>query len=160
MMTFKTADLSDANEGRVQVVAPGLASFGARKRFAGPMVTIRAQGDYSQVRAQTHAPGGGRVLVVDNDGRLDCAVCGDLLAAAASENGWAGIVVNGCIRDAADIDAMDIGVKTLAVFPRRGSKDGRGDVDVEVEFLGAAFRPGEYLYSDEDGILLSAEALI
>ncbi|MDH3389900.1 MAG: ribonuclease E activity regulator RraA [Gammaproteobacteria bacterium] len=158
-MTFKTADLSDANEGGVQVVQPGLRSFGACKRFHGEILTIRAHGDFSQVREQTHAPGNGRVLVIDNDGRLDCAVLGDLLAAAASDNGWAGIVVNGCIRDSADIDGMDIGVKALATFPRRGSKDGRGDVDVEVEFLGAVFRPGEYLYSDEDGILLSPTTL-
>jgi len=158
-MTFKTADLSDANEGRVQVVQPGLQAFGRRRRFAGPVVTLRAHGDYSQVRELTHSPGDGRVLVVDNDGRLDCAVCGDLLAAAAGENGWAGIVVNGCIRDAVDIDGMDIGVRALATFPRRGSKDGLGDVDVEVEFLGAVFRPGEYLYCDDDGILLSPEAL-
>jgi len=159
-MTFKTADLSDANEGRVQVVRPGLRSFGRQRRFHGPMVTIRAHGDFSQVREQTHLPGDGRVLVVDNDGRLDCAVCGDLLAAAASENGWAGIVVNGCIRDSADIDGMEIGVRALATFPRRGSRDGLGDVDVEVEFLGARFVPGEYLYSDEDGMLLSPTPLI
>ena len=158
-MTFKTADLSDANEGRVQVVQPGLRAFGRRRRFNGPMVTIRAYGDYSQVRELTHSAGDGRVLVVDNDGRLDCAVCGDLLAAAASENGWAGIVVNGCIRDSADIEGMDIGVCALATFPRRGSKDGIGDVDVEVEFLGAVFRPGDFLYCDEDGIILSTEGL-
>ncbi len=159
-MTFSTADLSDANEGRVQVVQPGLQAFGGRPRFHGRIVTIRAQGDFSQVRAQTHTAGEGRVLVVDNDGRLDCAVCGDLLAAAASENGWSGIVVNGCIRDSAEINGMDIGLRALATFPRRGSKDGLGDVDVEVEFLGAVFRPGEFLYCDEDGIIVSAEALV
>ena len=159
-MTFSTADLSDANEGRVQVVKPGLRAFGGRRRFYGPMVTLRAHGDFSQVREQTHSPGDGRVLVVDNAGRLDCAVCGDLLAAAASKNGWAGIVVNGCIRDVAEIDGMDIGVRALATFPRRGSKDGLGDVGVEVEFLGAVFRPGEFLYCDEDGILLSATDLL
>lgn len=159
-MTFSTADLSDANEGRVQVVKPGLRCFGRRRRFHGPIVTVRAHGDFSQVREQTRSPGEGRVLVVDNDGRLDCAVCGDLLARAASDNGWAGIVVNGCIRDSAEIDDMDIGVRALATFPRRGTRDGLGDVDVEVEFLGAVFRPREFLYCDEDGILLSPVELI
>ena len=158
-MTFSTADLSDANEGRVQVVQPGLRCFGRRRRFHGPLVTIRADGDFSRVRELTRSPGEGRVLVVDNDGRLDCAVCGDLLARAASDNGWAGIVVNGCIRDSAEIDGMDIGVRALATFPRRGTREGLGEVDVEVEFLGAVFRPGEFLYCDEDGVLLSAVEL-
>ena len=159
-MTFSTADLSDANEGRVQVVRPGLRAFGNRLRFHGPIVTLDAQGDFSQVRAQTALPGEGRVLVVDNRGRLDCAVCGDRLAAAASTNAWAGIVVNGCIRDSADIDAMDIGVRALATVPCRGSNDGRGDLGVTLEFLDAVFRPGEYLYCDPDGIILSIEALL
>ena len=159
-MTFSTADLSDANEGRVQVLRPGLRSFGRRRHFHGPIVTIRADGDFSRVREQTHLPGDGRVLVIDNDGRLDCAVCGDLLAKAASDNGWAGIVVNGCIRDSAEIDGMDIGVQALATCPRRGTRDGRGEVDVEVGFLGARFVPGEFLYADSDGVLLSSEALI
>jgi regulator of ribonuclease activity A len=158
-MTFSTADLSDANEGRVQVVQPGLRRFGRRRRFHGPIVTIRADGDFSRVRELTRSPGEGRVLVVDNDGRLDCAVCGDLLARAASDNGWAGIVVNGCIRDSAEIDGMDIGVRALATFPRRGTREGLGEVDVEVEFLGAVFRPREFLYCDEDGVLLSAVEL-
>ena len=164
-MTFSTADLSDANEsdaseGRVQVVQPGLRAFGQRRHFCGRIVTIGAEGDFSKVRQLTHMPGEGRVLVVDNDARLDCAVCGDLLARAASENGWAGIVVNGCIRDAAEIDTMDIGVRALATIPCRGTKQDLGEIDIEVEFLGAVFRPGEYLYCDEDGIILSSESLI
>ena len=159
-MTFSTADLSDANEGRVQVVSPALRAFGKRASFHGPIVTLRALGDFSRVRELTAQPGAGRVLVVDNQGRLDCAVCGDRLAAAASTNGWAGIVVNGCIRDSADIDEMDIGVRALATIPCRGSNEGLGDIGVELEFLGAVFRPGEILYCDGDGIILSPSALL
>ena len=85
---------------------------------------------------------------------------GDMMAAKAIENGWAGIVINGCIRDSVEVGEMDIGVKALATNPRRSVKEDRGETDVEVEFLGAVFRPGEYLYSDADGILLSAEALL
>jgi regulator of ribonuclease activity A len=124
------------------------------------MVTIRAQGDFSLVREQVNLPGAGKVLVIDNDASLDCAMLGDLLAAAASENGWAGVVINGCIRDAADIATMDIGVRALATMPLRGAREDRGELNLELEFLGANFRPGEYLYSDEDGILLCADALL
>ena len=85
---------------------------------------------------------------------------GDMLAAAASDNGWQGIVINGCVRDSVDIAGMDIGVKALATNPARGALEGRGDVDVELQFHGAVFRPGDFLYSDEDGILLSQVALI
>lgn len=159
-MTFKTADLSDENEGRVQAVLPGLLNFGGNTRFYGEMVTIRSLGDFSLVRDQFKSPGAGKVLVVDNDALMDCAMLGDLLAAAAHDNAWQGVVINGCIRDSADIAVMDIGVKALATIPVRGSREGKGELNVEVEFLGAVFRPGEYLYSDEDGILLCAEALL
>jgi regulator of ribonuclease activity A len=159
-MTFKTADLSDENEGRVQVILPGLLNFGSKTRFYGEMVTIKSMGDFSLVRDQAKSPGDARVLVVDNDALMDCAMLGDLLAAAAQDNAWQGVVINGCIRDSADIAAMDIGIKALATIPMRGRRDGKGELNVEVEFLGAVFRPGEYLYSDEDGILLCAEALI
>jgi len=159
-MTFKTADLSDANEGKLQIARPGLRDFGGNSQFHGEMVTIRADGDFSRVREQVNLPGNDKVLVVDNDAALNCAMLGDLLAAAALKNGWSGVIINGCIRDAADIAHMEIGVKALAVYPQRGSRQDRGEVNVEVEFLGATFSPGEYLYSDEDGILLSPVPLI
>ena len=159
-MTFKTADLCDAHEGRVQVVHPGLVNFGGRTRFHGEIVTIRARGDYSRVRELVRSAGKGKVLVVDNDASMQVAVLGDLLAAAGQENGWEGVVVNGCIRDSADIGGMEIGVRALASVPARGSSTDPGAVNVELTFLGAVFRPGEYLYSDEDGILVSAQALL
>ena len=157
---FKTADLSDENAGNVQAVLPGLHNFGGNARFYGEMVTIKTSGDFSLVRDQVRTSAGGRVLVVDNNAMMDCAMLGDLLAAAAQDNGWQGVVINGCIRDSADIALMDIGIKALATIPTRGSSEGKGELNVEVEFLGAVFRPGEYLYSDEDGILLSADALL
>ncbi len=159
-MTFKTADLCDQHEGKVQVVNPGLHNFGARNRFHGEMVTVKALGDFSQVRAQVKSAGQGKVLVVDNDAVMQVAMLGDLLAAAAVENGWQGVVINGCIRDSADLAGMDIGVKALACIPARGKRAEQGEVNVPLDFLGAEFRPGEFLYSDEDGILLSAEALL
>jgi len=159
-MTFKTADLSDENEGRVQVVRPGLLNFGGNTRFYGEIVTIKSLGDFSLVREQVKSPGDGKVLVVDNDALMDCVMLGDMLAAAAMDNAWQGVVINGCIRDSVDIATMAVGVKALATMPMRGSQEGRGELNVEVIFLGAVFRPGEYLYSDEDGILLCTDALI
>ncbi len=82
------------------------------------------------------------------------------MATAMIENGWSGAVINGCIRDSADIGGMELGVKALATNPRRSVKEGHGEINVEVEFLDTCFCPGEFLYSDEDGILLSATALI
>ena len=159
-MTFKTADLSDAHEGKVQVVLPGLFNFGGKTRFHGEMVTIRAMGDFSRVREQVRSKGAGKVLVVDNDASMQVAMLGDLLAAAGQENGWQGVVINGCIRDVADIVDMGIGVKALASVPARGSRADLGELNVELNFLGAVFRPGEFLYSDEDGIILSTQALL
>ena len=159
-MTFKTADFCDANQDGVQVVLPGLKNFGGKPRFYGEIVTIQATGDFSQVREQVNSPGTGKVLVIDNDGAMDRAMLGDLLTVAAAENGWQGIVINGCIRDSVDIAGMDVGVKALATIPQRGLREGKGELNVEVEFLGASFRPGEFLYSDEDGILLSVTRLI
>jgi regulator of ribonuclease activity A len=158
-MTFKTADLSDENEGRVQVVRPGLLNFGGNTRFYGEIVTIKSLGDFSLVREQVNSPGDGKVLVVDNDALMDRVMLGDMLAAAAKDNAWQGVVINGCIRDSVDIATMAIGIKALATMPKRGNQEGRGELNVEVEFLGAVFRPGEYLYSDADGILLCTDAL-
>jgi regulator of ribonuclease activity A len=159
-MTFKTADLCDANQDRVQVVLPGLKNFGGKPRFYGEIVTIHALGDFSHVREQVNSSGVGKVLVIDNEGALNRAMLGDLLAASACENGWHGIVINGCIRDSADIAAMDIGVKALATIPVRGAREGKGELNPELQFMGASFRPGEFLYSDEDGIILSPNTLI
>lgn len=159
-MSFKTADLSDENEGQVQVVAPGLTNFGGNSRFEGRMVTVKSFNDNSKVREQLWSPGEGRVLVIDNEGSTSCAMLGDMMAAKAIENGWAGVVINGCIRDSVDIGGMAIGVKALATNPLRSVKEDRGETNIELEFLGVSFRPGDYLYSDEDGILLSPEPLL
>ena len=158
-MTFKTADLSDENEAKVQVVQPGLINFGGNARFSGQIQTIKSFEDNSRIREQVRSDGRGKVLVIDNDASMRCAMLGDMLAAAAIENGWQGVVINGCIRDSVDIAAMPIGVKALSTNPLRSEKKDQGEVNVEVEFLGAIFRPGEFLYSDEDGILLSPVAL-
>jgi regulator of ribonuclease activity A len=159
-----TTDLCDANEaaladGSLRVFAPGLLVLGQRIAFAGPAVTLKVFEDNSLVADAVKMPGEGRVLVVDAGGSLRCAVFGGNLAATAARNGWAGVVINGCARDAAEIAACDIGVRALALNPRRSVKRGEGQRDVPVTFLSVTVRPGEWIYADVDGVLVSATAL-
>jgi regulator of ribonuclease activity A len=158
-MTISTADLSDAWPNQVQVAHPGLHDYGGTTRFSGPIATVWVDEDNSAVRSLLEEDGNGRVLVVDGGGSLRCALVGDKLAQLAVDNGWAGIVVNGCVRDSAALDEMSIGVKALGTMPRRSEKGGGGHAGLPVNFCGVSFVPGHYLYADEDGIVVSAVAL-
>lgn len=159
-MTIKTADLCDEHAERVHIADPILRRYGGRPAFGGPITTLRVFEDNVLVRSALEEPGDGRVLVVDGAASMRCALLGDQLAALAADNGWAGVVVNGCIRDSADIAAIDIGVRALATMPLKSRKLGRGERDVIVAFAGVAFAPGHHLYADEDGLLVSADALV
>lgn len=156
---FSTADLYDANEEVVRVAEPLFRSYGGARYFAGAVATVKAFEDNTLVRAALEEAGHGRVLVIDGGGSLRCAMVGDQLALLAQENGWAGIVVNGCIRDSVAIGAVDIGVKALHTNPRKSDKKGAGERNVAVVFAGVRFAPGDYLYADEDGILLADRQL-
>ncbi|MEJ2602434.1 MAG: ribonuclease E activity regulator RraA [Gammaproteobacteria bacterium] len=159
-MDIKTADLCDEFADRVLITDPVFRIFGRRTAFAGPVTTLRVFEDNVLVRSALEEPGEGRVLVVDGAGSMRCALLGDMLAALAADNGWAGVVVNGCIRDSADIANIDIGVRALATMPLKSRKLGRGERDVPVAFAGILFEPGHHLYADEDGVLIAAEALV
>lgn len=160
-MTFKTADLLDDNEDKaLQVVQPGFLSYGGNKRFSGPISTIKTFEDNSLVREAVAEAGNGRVLVIDSGGSTRCAMLGDMLAAKAMNNGWSGVVIYGLIRDSADINEMALGVKALGTIPIKSVKRGAGYRDETVHFHDADFVPGHYLYSDEDGIILSADTLL
>ncbi len=154
-MSHATADLSDAHPAAA-VVSPalGLTSFGGVPAFHGPVSTVRCLGDNSLVRAALEEPGGGRVLVVDGGGSLRCALVGDVLAALGRDNGWSGVVVNGCVRDTAQLAEIALGIKALAAHPTRSEKRGEGERDFEVTFGEVTFRPGAWLYADADGILV------
>jgi regulator of ribonuclease activity A len=154
-----TTDLCDAHEGRVRVAAPIFRSFGGRKAFYGPIATLKLYEDNGLVREAVGSPGEGRVLVVDGGGSLRCALLGDLLAAKAVQNRWAGIVVWGCIRDSKAIAGMDLGVFALATHPQRTVKKNVGEKEVQIGFAGIDFVPGEWLYADEDGLIVSQAAL-
>lgn len=158
-MTFKTADLSDEYPGSLQIVEPGLRDFGGNTVFQGPISTVKCYEDNSKVRAQLSTPGEGRVLVVDGGGSTRCAMLGDILAQMGVDNGWAGVVMYGLIRDSHDISQMPIGVKALGVYPKKSEKKNIGDIDVDVHFHGVRFRAGEFLYADHDGIIVSATEL-
>lgn len=159
-MDFKTADLCDQHSDRLRIAEPLLRHFGRRKTFSGEITTVDAFEDNSLVRQALEEAGRGRVLVVDGHGSLRCAMLGDLLAALAVTNGWAGVVVHGCVRDSADLAAIDVGVLALATHPLKSVKRGAGRRDVPVGFAGVTFTPGEVLYADEDGLVVSERALI
>lgn len=158
-MSFKTADLCDAHSDALQIAEPMLSDFGGRSNFSGPIETVKTFEDNSKVRATLEKPGEGRVLVVDGGGSLRCALLGDNLAQLAMDNGWSGVIVNGCIRDSGEIAGMDIGVKALGTHPLKSFKQNYGQVGVPVSFSGVTFRPGEHVYADEDGIVVSAKPL-
>jgi len=159
-MTFKTADLFDDFGDRVRVCDPLFRDFGGRKRFFGPIATVKCFEDNSLVKAALGEPGEGRVLVVDAGGSLRCAMLGDMIAASAVQNGWQGILLFGCVRDSVEIAGMELGVKALATNPRKSEKRGEGQLGIPVSFAGVCFRPGAHIYCDEDGVLVCSEPLL
>ena len=159
-MKFTTADLCDAFAPGLQLVEPLFRDYGGTSRFAGPIETVRVFEDNALVRQVLEAPGQGRVLVVDGGGSLRSSLIGGRLAALAREHGWAGLIVNGCIRDAAETRRIPIGIKALNTSPMRSGKSGAGERAVPVSFAGAAFTPGHFVYADEDGVILAERNLV
>lgn len=159
-MTLSTADLCDQFESELRICAPMFRSYGGRTSFGGPITTLKLFEDNGLVRKALEAPGNGRVLVVDGGGSMRRALVGDQIAALAVKNGWAGIVVYGCIRDSAAIGDMDLGVFALGTHPLKTVKRNEGQADLTVSFGGIDFVPGHHLYADGDGVIVSARALI
>jgi regulator of ribonuclease activity A len=151
-VSASVADLCDEHEGVIEVCELQFRDFGARPAFSGPIRTVRCHEDNSRVREVLSEPGLGRVLVIDGGGSMHCALVGDAIAADAAANGWAGVVVNGCIRDAGVLADIDLGVKALGANPKRSIKRGEGVVDTPVAFGGVVFVPGDMLYADADGV--------
>lgn len=157
---MKTTDICDEFPDDVIVAEPIFTHYGKRKRFHGPTTTIKVYEDNLLVRSAVEEAGNGRVLVVDGGGSLRRALLGDILAGMAADNGWAGVIVNGCIRDSADIAAIDVGIMALATVPLKSGKRGDGETGVSVTFAGITIRHGEFLYADEDGLILSRRELV
>ncbi len=164
MTTLATTDLCDAHEpllidGSLRVLPAVFRDYGKRTSFHGPVTTLRLFEDNALVREVLSTPGAGRVLVIDGGGSLRRALVGGNLGALAVQNGWAGIVVYGCVRDAAELAACDVGIRALGTHPRKSAKAGAGERDGVVDVAGVAVRPGEWCYADADGVLVSARSL-
>ncbi|WP_137846437.1 ribonuclease E activity regulator RraA [Microbacterium sp. 2FI] len=153
-MTIATADLYDERGDALDSLSLQLLDLGGHVAFDGPIRTVRCHRDNALVKAVLATPGAGAVLVVDGGGSLESALVGDLIAASAVSHGWAGIIVNGAIRDREAIGMLPVGVKALGSNPRKSAKDGVGEVDVEVEIAGVVFRPGAHVWADADGVLV------
>ena len=154
-----TPDLCDQYPELVRVVEPMLSNFGGREQFCGQITTIKCFEDNSLVKQLVGTSGEGRVIVVDAGGSLRRACLGDMLAEQAASNGWAGLIIYGCIRDVDQIRATDIGVQALGVQPMKTDKKGVGELNIPVTFGGVTFAPKDYVYADNNGIILSAQPL-
>ncbi|QND86010.1 Ribonuclease E inhibitor RraA [Chromobacterium vaccinii] len=158
-MSLATTDLCDAFDAEIQVLDPIFQSFGGNLRFHGPIATLKLFEDNSLVRKTLGEAGNGRVLVMDGGGSRRCALLGDQLGELAVKNGWAGLVIDGCVRDSAALGRLPLGVKALAAHPRKSVKLGSGQKDIAVRVGGCELRPGQWLYTDEDGVIVSARQL-
>lgn len=163
-MTFSTCDFCDGNtdrlaDGRLAVLPPVFRSYGALRAFSGPATTLKVFEDNALVRSTLEAAGNGNVLVIDGGGSLRSALVGGNLAVLAVQNGWAGIVVYGAVRDVIEINATQVGIRALALHPQRSARKGAGDTNVRVMIAGVAIAPGDWIYADPDGILVAREAL-
>ena len=160
---FSTCDLCDAHEDEqpapLRVLPPVFREFGNGARFCGPVATVRCFEDNSRVKEAVESPGEGRVLVVDGGGSLRRALVGGNLARAAQRNGWAGMVINGSVRDVAELQAAGIAVRALALMPLRSTKRNEGQRDLPVTVAGVPVAPGDWLYADADGIVVSPRRL-
>jgi regulator of ribonuclease activity A len=157
---FQTVDLVDAHQDRVQTCTLQLVQFGARRRFSGRIRTVRTFEDNALLREVLGTPGNGDVMVVDGGGSLHAALVGDLIAQLAIDNGWSGLVMNAAIRDVERLATMPLGIKALGSNPMKSTKQRTGEVGVPVHFGDMTFTPGEMLYADDDGVLVSAVPLV
>lgn len=154
MTSEPTADVYDRLGDALDSSSLGWRRYGGQAAFSGPVATVRCFRDNAIVKERLNSPGEGKVLVIDGGGSIESALCGDQIAAAAVANGWAGIVINGAVRDTEVLATLEIGIVALGANPRKSAKDGTGEVDVPVTFGGATFTPGRTVWADVDGVLV------
>ncbi|MBY5929350.1 ribonuclease E activity regulator RraA [Halomonas denitrificans] len=158
MSQIVTPDICDAFP-EVAVCDPIFVNYGGQEAFAGPVRTVKCFEDNSLVKQAVAEPGDGAVLVVDAGGSTRCAMLGDMLAEQAAGNGWAGVIMYGCVRDVDILAETDLGIQALGAHPRKSEKRGEGQRDVPVTFAGVSFTPGQWVYVDNNGILVAEERL-
>lgn len=159
MTVFNTADLCDDHQD-IQIAEPIFKSYGKKKKFFGKIRTVDVIDDNSYVKKLVNEKVKGDVMVIDGKGSTKCALIGDNLARIASENGWSGFVINGCIRDSEIISTIEVGIKAINVVPNKSDKKDVGEYKKELSFANITFKEGEYLYSDSDGVLTSKELIL
>ncbi len=159
MSHFSTTDLSDKYGDALRYLPPVYTDFGGNIRFHGPVKTLVTFDDNTKLRAAIEQSGAARVLVVDGGGSMNCALFGGNLAKLAATNGWAGVVIYGCVRDRAELAAEPVGIKALASHPKKSEKRDLGDYDVTLRFQGVTIHPGDWLYGDEDGMIIATQQL-
>ena len=158
-MNETTCDISDKLHPDVQYLEPVYKIYGAKTSFSGRIITVKCYEDNSLVEIALKANGKDSVLVIDAGGSMNCAMLGDKRAADAINNEWEGIIVHGLIRDSVAINGMEIGIRALGVCPLKSIKNGVGDNNLIVNFSGVTFTPGDYLYADDDGVIVVKEKL-
>ncbi|CAM3530279.1 ribonuclease E activity regulator RraA [Parendozoicomonas haliclonae] len=158
-MTYVTPDLCDAYPELVQALDPGFRNYGGLSSFGGEVITVKCFEDNSRVKELVDEAGLGRVMVVDAGGSMRRACLGDMLAEKAVKNGWAGIIMYGCVRDVDVLAELPLGVQALGSHPMKTDKKGIGEVNIPVTFHGVTIRPGDYIYADNNGIIVSKEPL-
>lgn len=154
MAQISTADLYDERGEGLRSVSLQFQNLGGMSGFTGPIRTVRCFQDNALVKSLLSSPGEGAVLVIDGGGSLETALVGDVIAGLAVDNGWAGIIVNGAVRDRVALGTLPFGVKALGSNPAKSGKTGSGEADVPVEIGGVVFRPGATVWADDDGILV------
>lgn len=159
-MSFVTCDLCDDHPDNVSVCEPMFASFGGREAFGGEIVTVKCHEDNSRVKELLATPGQGKVLVVDGGGSLRCALMGDLIGESAVQNGWEGVVIYGCVRDVDALGTLDLGVHAVAAIPLKSVRKGVGETNLPVTFGGVTFRPGHFVYADNNGVIVADSKLV
>lgn len=152
-------DLFDLYPEQLQLAQPLFNDYGGKVIFSGEIITVSCFNDNSKVKELVATDGTGKVMVVDGKASLTNALLGDMLAEKAVENGWQGIVINGCIRDAGTIATLPIGVKALGCNPIKTEKLGVGDVNINIAFAGISFKAGEFIYGDANGLAISKKPL-
>jgi regulator of ribonuclease activity A len=158
-MTWSTCDLCDRYPDALRVLAPMLRHFGGRKRFSGEVVTIKCFEDNVHIREAALEQGERRVMVIDGGASLRSALVGDGIAEWAREHGWAGMIINGCVRDTVALVRVEIGVMALGVSPVQPGKERSGVRNPPVTFGDVRFVPGDYVYADEDGVVVASKRL-
>ena len=162
-----TADLYDERGEELDSLSLQFQSLGGRTHFSGPVRTVRCLEDNALVKATLATPGNGAVLVVDGGGSLRTALMGDLIAASAVDNGWAGVVINGAIRDRVAVAGLPLGVKALGSNPRKSAKAAREDLaareiwikKITEETLDTVLGEVRQLWAEKAGLKTYADAV-